>query len=95
MKFVDEATISVQAGNGGHGCLSFRREKFIERGGPDGGDGGGRALPERSIEPRRRGRVPWPEGGQGGGEEVLLRQAGDTENCMVGGGNRHTTDPQE
>jgi len=40
MKFVDEATVSVQAGNGGHGCLSFRREKFIEKGGPDGGDGG-------------------------------------------------------
>lgn len=40
MKFVDEATINVQAGNGGHGCLSFRREKFIERGGPDGGNGG-------------------------------------------------------
>ena len=40
MKFVDEATIRVQAGNGGPGCLSFRREKYIERGGPDGGDGG-------------------------------------------------------
>ena len=40
MKFVDEATISVHAGNGGHGALSFRREKYIEKGGPDGGDGG-------------------------------------------------------
>ena len=40
MKFVDEATIRVQAGNGGHGALSFRREKHVERGGPDGGDGG-------------------------------------------------------
>lgn len=40
MKFVDEAVISVTAGNGGNGCLSFRREKYIERGGPDGGDGG-------------------------------------------------------
>ncbi len=40
MKFVDEASIRVLAGNGGHGCLSFRREKYIERGGPDGGDGG-------------------------------------------------------
>lgn len=40
MKFVDEATIKVFAGNGGSGCLSFRREKYIERGGPDGGDGG-------------------------------------------------------
>ena len=40
MKFIDEAKISVEAGSGGNGCMSFLREKYREKGGPDGGDGG-------------------------------------------------------
>ena len=54
MKFIDEVFISVQSGDGGNGCLSFRREKFVPRGGPDGGDGGKRAHIIFRSTPRRR-----------------------------------------
>ena len=40
MKFLDEAKVYIRSGSGGNGCVSFRREKFIEFGGPNGGDGG-------------------------------------------------------
>jgi GTPase len=51
MKFIDEAKVRVQAGNGGRGCASFRREKFVPFGGPDGGDGGlGGSVYLRAVE---------------------------------------------
>ena len=54
MKFVDQAAISVRSGNGGPGCTSFRREKFIEKGGPDGGDGGDGGDVVLKVDPRKK-----------------------------------------
>ena len=54
MKFVDEAIISVQAGSGGNGCVSFRREKYVPKGGPDGGDGGDGGSVILTVNPHLR-----------------------------------------
>jgi len=84
MKFVDEATIRVQAGNGGHGCLSFRREKFVEKGGPDGGDGGHGGSVFLVADPSintlvdfRVARKFGAESGQGGAGRNKTGRSGD------------------
>lgn len=89
LKFVDEAEIVVEAGKGGNGCLSFRREKYIEKGGPDGGDGGDggsvyleandalNTLVDFRFQPRYRAQSG--QGGQGrnctgkGGEDLTIQ----------------------
>ncbi len=54
MKFIDEAIITVRSGKGGRGCVSFRRERFIPRGGPDGGDGGNGGSIIFRVNPAKR-----------------------------------------
>ncbi|MEX2326690.1 MAG: Obg family GTPase CgtA [Pseudomonadales bacterium] len=89
MKFVDEASIRVEAGKGGDGCLSFRREKYVERGGPDGGDGGNGGsvylIADQALNTlvdfrfRPRYKAPKGEHGKGSdrtgakGEDIYLR----------------------
>src|SRR5215204_633477 len=89
MKFIDEAAIEIAAGNGGDGCASFRREKYVPRGGPDGGDGGRGgsiyAVADRNINTlidyryARIHRAKRGENGRGadkygrGAEDIVLR----------------------
>lgn len=54
MKFVDEAIVTIRSGSGGAGCVSFRRERFIEKGGPDGGDGGDGGDVILRVDPSKR-----------------------------------------
>jgi GTP-binding protein len=83
--FIDEAKIWVKAGDGGHGCISFRREKFIPKGGPDGGDGGRggnvyfAAADDVDTLSDFTGRHHFRAAGGGGGE----------------GGNRHGADGKD
>ncbi|MCS7254806.1 MAG: GTPase ObgE [Armatimonadota bacterium] len=89
MRFVDEAEIVVKAGNGGNGAISFRREKFVPRGGPDGGDGGrgGNVIIQADegvrtlidLQLKRHYRAPDGEHGQGSkrkgkdGDDLIIR----------------------
>ena len=73
MKFIDEARITVESGSGGRGCVSFRRERFVPKGGPDGGDGGKGAdvvflasLRRRTLQQFRYKREFKAPGGAGG-----------------------------
>jgi len=93
MKFVDEATIRVQAGNGGHGCLSFRREKFVQRGGPDGGDGGHGGSVYLVAEPSlntladfRVARKFRAESGNGGAGRNKTGRSGEDLDVMIPSG---------
>ena len=85
MKFIDEATITVQSGDGGRGCVSFRREKFVPRGGPDGGDGG-RGGDVVLLTTRRKRTLQQfqfkrqfkaPSGGHGQGKQKTGRNGDD------------------
>jgi GTP-binding protein len=85
VKFVDEATITVQSGDGGRGCVSFRREKFVPRGGPDGGDGGngGDVILEASAARRTLFQFRFnrlykaKNGGHGQGKNMTGKSAAD------------------
>lgn len=88
--FIDEVTVTVKSGAGGNGCLSFRREKFVERGGPDGGDGGnGGGITLRAdrnlatlVDYRYKSRIEAGRGGHGKGKD-LTGARGKTEVLRV------------
>lgn len=88
MDFVDEVKIFVKSGDGGHGCVSFRREKFVPRGGPDGGNGGkggdvvivadSQSMNLYDLRHKKHHRAK--RGGNGGGADCHGR---DGEECVV------------
>jgi GTP-binding protein len=90
VKFLDQAKVYVQSGAGGNGCVSFRREKFIEFGGPDGGDGGrggsvvARCDPDLNtlIDFRYRQHFKAPRGQGGMGKQRTGATGDDLVNRM-------------
>jgi GTP-binding protein len=85
VKFIDEAIITVRSGDGGNGCLSFRREKYVPLGGPDGGDGGKGGDVSLVSSQDRRTLYPFrfkheftaPRGGGGQGRQRTGKSGGD------------------
>jgi GTP-binding protein len=85
VKFIDEAIITVQSGKGGRGCVSFRREKYVPRGGPDGGDGGKGGDVILKSTSRRRTLYPFQfkrqfkaqDGAHGQGKQKTGRNGSD------------------
>ena len=103
MKFVDEATIRVEAGKGGNGCVSFRREKFIPKGGPDGGDGGDGGSVYVVVEPNLNTLVDYQydrtfraeNGRPGEGRQKTGRGGADSELGVPPGTQVHDADTGE
>jgi len=93
VRFIDEAVIMVKSGNGGAGCVSFRRERFIERGGPDGGDGGNGGSIIFKVDPgmrtlsdlRRRKIIKAENGQPGQGQKKHGRNGRDNILTVPGG----------
>ena len=93
MQFLDEAKIFLRSGNGGAGAVSFRREKYIERGGPDGGDGGrgGSIIFTASkdlntlIDFRYKQHFKAKTGGHGMGRDRHGKSADDMRDPSAGG----------
>ena len=90
MKFIDEAKLKVQGGNGGRGCVSFRREKFVPFGGPDGGDGGlGGSVYLKAVEGMntladfRISRTYKGQNGEGGSGNDCTGHGGDDVHVSV------------
>jgi GTPase len=86
--FHDRATIHVEAGRGGHGALSFRREKYVPKGGPDGGDGGRGGDVVVVADPALRDlshlrRIRWVRGAHGGGGSGNRRHGADGDTAEI------------